>query len=129
MLISLQILLSGLISGVILFQTAIIAPSVFKVLSSANAAPFLRTIFPKLFIFVAVLSFVGLVLSLISSNALGLIVFFVSLLSMLICYYIVPNTNRARDEGNDKVFKKLHSVSVVLTVIVLLSNLLWVFIK
>ena len=129
MLISLQILLSGLISGVILFQTAIIAPSVFKVLSSENAAPFLRTIFPKLFIFVAVLSLVGLVLSLISSNALGLIVFFVSLLSMLICYYIVPNTNRARDEGNDKVFKKLHSVSVVLTVIVLLSNLLWVFIK
>ena len=129
MLVSLQILLSGLISGVILFQTAIIAPSVFKVLSSANAAPFLRTIFPKLFMFVAVLSLVGLVLSLISSNALGLIVFFVSLLSMLICYYIVPNTNRARDEGNDKVFKKLHSVSVVLTMIVLLSNLLWVFIK
>ena len=129
MLISLQILLSGLISGVILFQTAIIAPSVFKVLSSENAAPFLRAIFLKLFIFVAVLSLVGLVLSLISSNALGLIVFFVSLLSMLICYYIVPNTNRARDEGNDKVFKKLHSVSVVLTVIVLLSNLLWVFIK
>ena len=129
MLISLQILLSGLISGVILFQTAIIAPSVFKVFSSENAAPFLRTIFPKLFMFVAVLSLVGLVLSLISSNALGLIVFFVSLLSMLICYYIVPNTNRARDEGNDKVFKKLHSVSVVLTMIVLLSNLLWVFIK
>ena len=129
MLISLQILLSGLISGVILFQTAIIAPSVFKILSSENAAPFLRTIFPKLFIFVAVLSLVGLVLSLISSNALGLIVFFVSLLSMLICYYIVPNTNRARDEGNDKAFKKLHSTSVVLTVIVLLSNLLWVFIK
>tara|TARA_B100001248_G_C27105664_1_gene329011 strand:- start:45 stop:434 length:390 start_codon:yes stop_codon:yes gene_type:complete len=129
MLISLQIFLSGSISGVILFQTAIIAPSVFKVLSSENAAPFLRTIFPKLFIFVAVLSLVGLVLSLISSNALGLIVFFVSLLSMLICYYIVPNTNRARDEGNDKVFKKLHSVSVVLTMIVLLSNLLWVFIN
>ncbi len=129
MLISLQILLSGLISGVILFQTTIIAPSVFKVLSSENAAPFLRAIFPKLFIFVAVLSLVGLVLSLISSNALGLIVFFVSLLSMLICYYIVPNTNRARDEGNDKAFKKLHSTSVVLTVIVLLSNLLWVFIK
>ena len=37
MLISLQILLSGLISGVILFQTAIIAPSVFKVLSLDNA--------------------------------------------------------------------------------------------
>ena len=129
MLINLQILLSGLISGVILFQTAIIAPSVFKVLSSNNAGSFLRTVFPKLFMFVAVLSMVGLILSLVSSNTLGLIIFFGSLLSMLICYYIVPMTNRARDEGNDNAFKKLHTVSVVLTMIVLLSNLLWVFFK
>ena len=129
MLISLQILLSGLISGVILFQTAIIAPSVFKVLSSNNAGPFLRTVFPKLFMFVAVLSMIGLILSLISSNTLGLIIFFGSLLSMLICYFIVPVTNRARDEGNDNAFKRLHTVSVVLTMIVLLSNLLWVSFK
>ena len=129
MLISLQILLSGLISGVILFQTAIIAPSVFKVLSSNNTGPFLRKVFPKLFMFVAVLSMVGLILSLISSNTLGLIIFFGSLLSMLICYFIVPVTNRARDEGNDIAFKRLHNVSVVLTMIVLLSNLLWVFFK
>ena len=129
MLISLQILLSGLICGVILFQTAIIAPTIFKVLSPDNAGPFLRTIFPKLFMFVAVLSLAGFVLSLISSNTSGLIVFFGSLIFMLICYYIVPMTNRARDAGNDNAFKRLHTVSVVLTMIVLLSNLLWVFFK
>jgi len=129
MLLNLQILISGLICGVILFQTAIIAPSIFKVLSPDNAGPFLRTIFPKLFMFVAVLSLVGFVLSLISSNTTGLIVFFGSLLFMLICYYIVPMTNRARDVGNDNAFKRLHTVSVVLTMIVLLSNLLWVFFK
>ena len=129
MLISLQILLSGLICGVILFQTAIIAPSIFKVLSPDNAGPFLRTIFPKLFMFVAVLSLAGFVLSLISSNTSGLIVFFGSLLFMLICYYIVPMTNRARDAGNDNAFKRLHTVSVVLTMIVLLSNSLWIFFK
>ena len=129
MLISLQILLSGLICGVILFQTAIIAPTIFKVLSPDNAGPFLRTIFPKLFMFVAALSLVGFALSFISSNTTGLVIFFGSLLSMLICYYIVPITNRARDEGNDSAFKRLHTVSVVLTMIVLLSNLLWVFFK
>ena len=129
MLLNLQILISGLICGVILFQTAIIAPSIFKVLSPDNAGPFLRTIFPKLFMFVAVLSGVGFVLSFISSNTTGLIVFFGSLLFMLICYYIVPMTNRARDAGNDNAFKRLHTVSVVLTMIVLLSNLLWVFFK
>ena len=127
MLINFQILLSGLICGVIIFQTAIIAPSIFKVLNLDNAGPFLRLIFPKLFMFVAMLSLIGLVLSLISSNALGLIVFFGSFLFMLICYYIVPVTNRARDEGNDIAFKRLHTVSVVLTMLVLLSNFLWVF--
>ena len=127
MIINFQILLSGLICGVIIFQTAIIAPSIFKVLSLDNAGPFLRLIFPKLFMFVAMLSLIGLVLSLISSNALGLIVFFGSLLFMLICYYIVPITNRVRDEGNDIAFKRLHTVSVVLTMLVLLSNFLWVF--
>ena len=127
MLINFQILLSGLICGVIIFQTAIIAPSIFKVLSLDNAGPFLRLIFPKLFMFVAMLSLIGLALSLISSNALGLIVFFGSFLFMLICYYIVPVTNRARDEGNDIAFKRLHTVSVVLTMLVLLSNFLWVF--
>ena len=127
MIINFQILLSGLICGVIIFQTAIIAPSIFRVLSSDNAGPFLRLIFPKLFMFVAMLSLIGLVLSLISSNALGLIVFFGSFLFMLICYYIVPVTNRARDEGNDIAFKRLHTVSVVLTMLVLLSNFLWVF--
>ncbi len=129
MLVNFQILISGLICGVILFQTAIIAPSIFKVLSPDNAGPFLRTIFPKLFMFVAVLSLAGFVLSLISSNTSGLIVFFGSLLFMLICYYIVPMTNRARDAGNDNAFKRLHTVSVVLTMIVLLSNLLWIFFK
>ena len=129
MLVNLQIIISGLICGVILFQTAIIAPSIFKVLSPDNAGPFLRTIFPKLFMFVAVLSLAGFVLSLISSNTSGLIVFFGSLLFMLICYYIVPMTNRARDAGNDNAFKRLHTVSVVLTMIVLLSNLLWIFFK
>ena len=127
MIINFQILLSGLICGVIIFQTAIIAPSIFKVLSLDNAGPFLRLIFPKLFMFVAMLSLIGLVLSLISSNALGLIVFFGSLLFMLICYYIVPITNRVRDEGNDIAFKRLHTVSVVLTMLVLLSNFLWAF--
>ena len=91
MLISLQILLSGLICGVILFQTAIIAPSIFKVLSPDNAGPFLRTIFPKLFMFVALLSGVGFVLSFISSNTTGLIVFF--WLFVIYAYLLLHSAN------------------------------------
>ena len=54
---------------------------------------------------------------------------YVAIITMVlpfICGRLVPATNKARDEGNDGMFKKLHTISVVLTVIVLLSNLTWI---
>ena len=127
MIVNIQILISGLICGVILFQTAIIAPSVFKILKPENAGPFLRSIFPKLFMFVAFLSSAGLILSLISGTDISIYVYAFSLIFMSICYYIVPMTNQARDSGDDKTFRNLHTISVVLTMLVLISNLGWIF--
>ncbi len=127
MIVNIQILISGLICGVILFQTAIIAPSVFKILKPENAGPFLRSIFPKLFMFVAFLSSAGLILSLISDSVITIYVYAFSLIFMTICYYIVPMTNQARDSGDDKRFRNLHTISVVLTMLVLISNLGWIF--
>ena len=127
MIVNIQILISGLICGVILFQTAIIAPSVFKILKPENAGPFLRSIFPKLFMFVAFLSSAGLILSLISGADISIYVYAFSLIFMSICYYIVPMTNQARDSGDDKTFRNLHTISVVLTMLVLISNLGWMF--
>ena len=46
----------------------------------------------------------------------------------LICYLMIPATNKARDEGNDKKFKILHRLSVLLTMIVFFINIIWVFI-
>lgn len=127
MIVNIQILISGLICGVILFQTAIIAPSVFKILKPENAGPFLRSIFPKLFMFVALLSSAGLILSLVSGTDISIYVYAFSLIFMSICYYIVPMTNQARDSGDDKTFRNLHTISVVLTMLVLISNLGWMF--
>ena len=127
MIVNIQILISGLICGVILFQTAIVAPSVFKILKPENAGPFLRSIFPKLFMFVAFLSSAGLILSLVSGTDISIYVYAFSLIFMSICYYIVPMTNQARDSGDDKTFRNLHTISVVLTMLVLISNLGWMF--
>jgi len=127
MIVNIQILISGLICGVILFQTAIIAPSVFKILKPENAGPFLRSIFPKLFMFVALLSSAGLILSLVSGTDISIYVYAFSLIFMSICYFIVPMTNQARDSGDDKTFRNLHTISVVLTMLVLISNLGWMF--
>ena len=127
MLENTQILISGLICGIIFFQTAIIAPSIFKIFSPEDAGPFLRSIFPKLFMLVAALSLIALMLSFISDIKLSQYVFSFSLIFMLICYFIVPMTNQARDDGNDQKFNRLHTISVVLTMLVLVLNLGWLF--
>jgi hypothetical protein len=48
---------------------------------------------------------------------------------MLIAYLIVPATNKARDENDEKSFKRLHLISVILTAIVLLANIAVIFIN
>ena len=120
----LAILLSGIAAGAILFQTSIIAPSVFKVLEASQAKVFLRTIFPKLFNMLVVLGTLMLILFLLGKGNIYVAV--ITMLLPFICGRLVPATNKARDEGNDEMFKKLHTISVVLTVIVLLSNLTWI---
>ena len=55
-----------------------------------------------------------------------LIVCLTSIFLPLICYLLIPSTNKATDNGNSKKFKILHTVSVLLTFIVFLINLYWI---
>ncbi len=126
---SISIFISGLISGMILFQTSVIAPSVFKTLSEEGASPFLRSIFPKLFLIILVLGAFQSVISVIQTSITLTIIGFITFISMLIAYLIVPATNKARDEDDEKSFKRLHLTSVILTVIVLLANIAVIFIN
>ncbi len=47
----------------------------------------------------------------------------VTVLMAFLCYVIIPSTNSATDEGNQKKFKKLHFISVLSTMIILLLNI------
>jgi hypothetical protein len=127
----LAVLISGTISGMILFQTAIIAPSVFKVLDPDQAGAFLRSVFPKLFLVIFILGLVSLVqaLLLLDEVIIQKVVSFITVVTMAVCYLIVPATNRARDDKNDVIFKRLHTISVLLTLIALISNVGWVFLN
>ena len=111
--------LSGVMAGMILFQAALNAPTIFKVFSEEQAGPFLRVIFPKLFLNVAILSLVGLLIAMIGDRLSLQFLFFSALLLMSIAYLLVPATNKARDEGRDKSFKYLHLMSVILTLFTL----------
>ena len=121
------IILSGIVCGTILFQTAVIAPTVFKVLEGESAGAFLRTVFPRFFLIIMGLSVLMFVLAFFSEDldAISLVLPGVTLLFSGISYLVIPATNRARDEGKEKKFKVLHSLTVFLTLMILILNILW----
>jgi hypothetical protein len=119
-------LLSGVISGMILFQTAIVAPVVFTTLDAENASKFLRKIFPKFFMVIFILGISALIVSSAILSIQGIIIAAITAISMFISYLVVPATNKARDEERSKAFRRLHTLTVVLTLFTLLANLSWI---
>lgn len=123
------ILISGISAGVILFQSFIVASSIFKVLPEENAGLLLRNLFPKFFLFLAALALVGLAIGLVNGLKFFPLVFLqlLNFIFFVVCYSLIPATNRARDQENKKTFGILHTVSVLLTLLALIINLSLVF--
>ena len=111
--------------GIIIIQTAIVAPSLAKTLSREDFGVAIRAIWPKFFLLVAasgVGSFTALVFS-ANPPILNLAIGVTTVVLPVICYALIPATNRATDTGDDRTFKRLHVVSVLFTVAVLLANM------
>ena len=117
---TLNFLLSILIGSMIFFM-AIVSPSVFATLSTNASSKFLRTIFPRMFLFGFIISIVSLFFTFISGNVLNSILLIIIAISFIINRnYLTPKINNFRDrelEGDEKAsssFKKMHLGSVVL---------------
>ncbi|MAM98504.1 MAG: hypothetical protein CMF91_01265 [Candidatus Marinimicrobia bacterium] len=121
------ILISGLIIGIILYQSSIVAITVFKNLDEKNTSIFLRKIFPQFFKAIIFLNAASLILSFFSFSIIKIIVSFSSIILALICLKIIPETNKAADEKNQKKFKNLHTLSVLSTMLILIMNTLIIF--
>ena len=107
-----------------IFFSAVVSPSVFASLNSNGSSKFLRTIFPRMFLFGFIISFIGILLTLVSSSFYNSIILVVVALSFIINRnYLTPMINNFRDqelEGNKvaaKKFKVMHLFSVLLFVI------------
>ena len=120
-------LLCGLVAGTIVFHSAIVAPTVFRTLGERDASVFLRTIFPKFFLFLTLINVVNVLLALIDGQFGVMVMAAISTVLMGIAYGIIPMTNRSRDEGLRQRFAQLHRVSVLLTVAVLSINVVAAF--
>ena len=129
MLFNIKLIVSGIICGIILFQTSVIAPSVFKYLNQNQMRDLLRAIFPKFFLYILLLASLSLVVGILDNVKFDIQTVIASLTIVLsiLCYIIIPSTNEAKDKNNQKRFKFLHNLSVISTVIIFLTNLSLVF--
>lgn len=123
MLENINTLLSGIIVGMVVFQSAIIAPTIFATLDEKNAGKIIRKIFPRLFKLIVLISLIMTINSFIIGNSSFLKMIYVStFILMAINFLIIPTTNKSRDEGNDKKFKFLHTLSVLTTMLILFAH-------
>ena len=123
----LAILLAGASLGIIMFQSAVLAPLVFSQLKGGSSGPFLRALFPRFFLILAGLSLATALSSYFGDFSRGVILGCIALVLALVAYVLIPGTNRARDEGRTAAFKRLHLASVLLTLGIGVSNLLILF--
>ena len=129
MLFNLELIISGIICGIILLQTSVIAPNVFKYLDQNQTRDLLRAIFPKFFLFIVLLASLSFLIGILNNVKIDIqtIIALLTIFLSILCYTIIPSTNEAKDKKNQKKFKFLHNVSVISTVIILLINLSLVF--
>ena len=126
---NLPVLISGITCGVIIFQVSAIASTVFKVLKPEESSVLLRSIFPKFFKLLIILSTAFLCVNFLNEEYLSakLVTGVLSLTLAIICLVIIPITNKSRDEGNQSMFRFLHSISIISTLIILIFNFSLIF--
>ena len=120
---TLNFLLAVLIGSMVFFM-AVVSPSVFTTLSTNASSKFLRTIFPRMFLFGFIIAILSLILSYFSGNILNSILLVIVAVSFIINRnYLTPKINNFRDkelEGDDKAssnFKYMHLLSVLLFIL------------
>ena len=117
---------AGIITGVILFQSLLIAPGINKLVSTKDASIFLRYIWPNFFITIALISLISLIILFFynKSQAIPKYFYMLSLILMVICYIVTPYINEAKDASNEFLFSSLHLLTVVFTLLTLTLNVL-----
>lgn len=137
LMVFLTLAAAGVWTGAILFHSAVVAPSTFRVLDSDTAGLFLRRLFPSFFRFGLVcgaLMLAGLVAEAAFAASMrmdALAITIAMCVLQAICLAMVPAINAARDEGEagKRRFGRLHLVNVLLTVSVLVMGLVVIYLQ
>ena len=115
----------GISFGAMLFFSSVIAPKIFSVLKEEDAGKFVRSIFPAYYKFLLIMFSITVILSDIYDKTVS-VYFSVTCFALLIIstFVLMPNINKSRDESNQKKFKILHLLSVIINMVILLGLLI-----
>ena len=129
MISQLSIFLSTVVLGTMLFFSFVVAPITFKSLNEENARVFIRKIFPYYYN-------VNLIVCLLATSCFFFIntysLNFYLILSTTILFgvssfILMPLINKYRDNNEDKKFKYLHMMSVIINFIQIIFLILIIF--
>ena len=121
------ILLNLLIAGVIFSHLALTTPVIFKTLEEEDASRFLRTIFPRYYLLIFLLSLPALTILNFHDSVLSWWLGFNLSVHALVGLIGIPITNAAKDRGWDKVFSFSHGVSVYCTIVIFALSIIQFF--
>ena len=117
--------------GAIIFQSAVVAPLVFRTLNADAAGRFLRALFPRFFRFGLLCgsAFLGAVLLMVAGSGWDepAVLLLAAAVTMIACQFaalaLVPAINAARDAGSagTQRFRRLHGLSVLLILVILVT--------
>ena len=113
-------------AGIMLFFTVAVAPTIFVVLPQEWASAYVRSFFPKYYLFLG-LSTAGAAALAGAALVQGSLVA-VALVFFLSRFWLTPQVNRARDNHQGRLFKQLHTLSVTLNVLQL-AVFVWILVK
>ena len=119
MLSQLSSYLTSIILGIMLFFSFVVAPITFTVLNEESSRKFIRKIFPYYYNVNLVISFLVSIFFVIQKTfSLNFyLILIVTILFALSNYVLMPLINKYKDEDQDKKFKYLHFISVVINFI------------
>ena len=113
----------SLLLGSMLFFAVVVAPSAFRGLEPADAGRFLRTIFPRYYLWGIVLSVLALAVCLFHSPKGAVLMAFVLAGFLYSRQILMPAINQARDRWHESesaqdkaLFSALHRRSVIINV-------------
>ena len=111
-------ILAAFLLGAMVFFAAVVTPTVFKALDEAGARSFLRTLFPRFYVFGVCLAALSATLALPRDPVPGALMLAVALGFIWSRQSLMPRVNAARDAqlagdpAATKQFDRLHRLSV-----------------